>query len=104
MADDIRMRSGPAPLGTAEPAGAPEGGAPFPGRDRVLRRPQLLKLLGIGKTLLYDLIEDENFPEPKALGKRSVGWLESEVLAWVQERPSPSELRQKNSRPRRSAA
>jgi prophage regulatory protein len=49
----------------------------------ILRLPEVLNRVGLGKTTLYSRIAEGNFPGPVSLGGRSVGWVESEVNGWL---------------------
>ena len=53
--------------------------------DRILRKPEVIKTVGLKQTALYELISDGEFPRPIQLSKRSVGWLESEVQQWIKD-------------------
>ena len=53
---------------------------------RVLKLKDVLSKTGLGKTSLYKLINLSEFPKPISLGLRSVGWLESEIEAWIQDK------------------
>ncbi|MBN2701181.1 MAG: AlpA family transcriptional regulator [Methylothermaceae bacterium] len=53
---------------------------------KILRRPEVLDRVGVGRTTLYDLIKNEGFPEPRKLGGRAVGWIEEEVNEWIASR------------------
>lgn len=53
---------------------------------RVLKLKDVLHKTGLGKTTLYKLISLSEFPKPIGLGLRSVGWLESEIEAWIQQK------------------
>jgi prophage regulatory protein len=53
----------------------------------VLRLPRVLGKSGLGKSSLYNLISSGQFPRPFSLGGgRAVGWLESDVNAWIEAR------------------
>ena len=54
--------------------------------DRVLRWPELQHKVGYSRSNVYCLIDQGHFPPPIKLGARAVGWLESEVNAWIQDR------------------
>ena len=54
--------------------------------DRIHRLPSALDITGMCRTSLYNALADKDFPEPVRLGKRAVGWLESDLMAWVQTR------------------
>ncbi|MEO8314974.1 MAG: AlpA family phage regulatory protein [Pseudomonadota bacterium] len=51
--------------------------------EAVLRLPQVRQITGLGRSSIYAMEASRNFPRRLKLGPRSVGWLESEVLAWV---------------------
>lgn len=57
--------------------------------DRILRRPEVQKLVGLSRSSLYDRIASGDFPRPVKLGglnSRSVGWPESLVRKWIDDR------------------
>ena len=49
----------------------------------ILRRPQVEARTGLSRSTLYQYIQGGLFPRPVSLGPRAVGWLESEVNAWI---------------------
>jgi prophage regulatory protein len=51
----------------------------------IIRKRDLLKKVGCGNTTLYEWLK-KDFPKPIRLGSNSVGWLESEIDAWLQSR------------------
>lgn len=51
--------------------------------DRVLRLKQVREMIGLSRSTIYRSIALGTFPAPIPLGPRSVGFLESEVRAWV---------------------
>ncbi|MCM0608385.1 MAG: AlpA family transcriptional regulator [Ideonella sp. WA131b] len=54
-----------------------------PSTPLILRRPQVEQRTGLSRSTLYQYIQDGQFPRPVSLGARAVGWLESEVNAWI---------------------
>jgi prophage regulatory protein len=54
--------------------------------QRVLRRQEVLDIRGDTTATLYADMAEGRFPRPIRTGKRSVAWLESEMLTWQQER------------------
>lgn len=54
---------------------------------RVLTRDEVTERLGIGRTTLWRWERDGRFPSRRQLGPSRVGWLESEVDAWLASRP-----------------
>lgn len=53
---------------------------------RLLRLPEVLYLTGLGRSTLYRLISDGQFPTQITITLKSVGWLEQEVQDWIKER------------------
>ena len=64
---------------------------------RILRRAEVLRYVGLGKTTLYELISREEFPRPVQLGPRAVGWRAEEVEAWLDSRQYVSSAAQEAS-------
>jgi prophage regulatory protein len=54
--------------------------------DGYLRLPPVKATTGLSKATLYRLMDEGHFPRPYSLGARAVGWLASEVEAWVKSR------------------
>ena len=51
---------------------------------KILRLPAVIDKTGLSRATIYLKISKKAFPSPISLGERSVGWLESEVEAWIQ--------------------
>ncbi len=49
----------------------------------ILRRKQVEARTGLRRSSLYDQIRRGEFPAPVPIGRKSVGWLESEVADWI---------------------
>ena len=58
--------------------------------SRIIRLPEVMDRIGLGRSTIYDKIASGCFPEPLSLGARSVGWWESEVNEWLASRPRVS--------------
>jgi prophage regulatory protein len=56
------------------------------GPKRMLRLRRVLDITGLGKTTIYQLQADGNFPMRVQLTAHSVAWVEEEVLAWLARR------------------
>jgi prophage regulatory protein len=54
--------------------------------ERILRLPEVMKNSGLSRSSVYNQIRDGFFPRPVLLGKRAVGWRESEVAAMISAR------------------
>lgn len=52
----------------------------------ILRRKQVEGKTGLSRSTLYELIKAGKFPPAVPLGCKSVGWVESEVNAWLAEK------------------
>ncbi|MCB1633832.1 MAG: AlpA family transcriptional regulator [Xanthomonadales bacterium] len=64
---------------------------PYYAAIRIIRRCQLETLVGLKRSTIYDKLNpkspryDPTFPKPIRLGGNSVGWVASEVEAWLQQ-------------------
>ena len=56
--------------------------------ERLIRLRAVIEKTGLSKTSVYRLSSDPNsdFPAAVRLSQATVGWLESEVDAWIQSR------------------
>ena len=52
-------------------------------RPRILRLTEVTKTTGLSRSTIYELMKAKNFPQSLKLGLRSVGWVQSEIDAWV---------------------
>ena len=57
---------------------------------RILRLPQVEARTGISRSSIYARVAKGTFPPPIQLGPRAVGWIESEVEAWIREQIAAS--------------
>lgn len=53
----------------------------------IYRKKVVLEKFGISETTLRRWMQDEEFPRPKQLGPRAVGWVADQVGAWLEKRP-----------------
>ncbi|MEX2950106.1 helix-turn-helix transcriptional regulator [Serratia fonticola] len=59
---------------------------------KILRLPAVVKKIGIARATIYDWVNpkspryDSTFPRQIPLGKKSVGWLESDLEQWLSDR------------------
>ena len=53
---------------------------------KVLRLPDVIARVGLKRASIYQRIQMGIFPKPVPLGARAVGWLEHEIIAWLNER------------------
>jgi len=52
----------------------------------ILRLPEVKARTGLARSTIYLRMSEGAFPEPISLGARSVGWIESEIDAWIARR------------------
>ena len=60
--------------------------SPPPRSHRILRWPELKNTVGYSRTNIYYLMQKGDFPQAIKLGGRAIGWLESEVNEWINDR------------------
>ncbi len=53
---------------------------------KILRLPQVCKVTGLGRSMIYQLESARRFPCRVRIGARAVGWVESEVQRWLADR------------------
>lgn len=51
--------------------------------NRILRRREVLALVGIGQSTMYDWMARGEFPRPVVLGPKMVGWREGDIADWL---------------------
>ena len=51
-----------------------------------LRMPMVVRMTGLGRSTIYRLIADRQFPSPVKLGRRAVAWRRSDLDRWTQTR------------------
>lgn len=53
---------------------------------KLVRLPEVKEITGLSRSSIYLKISQGLFPKPILLGQRSVGWIETEISEWVNER------------------
>lgn len=69
--------------------------------DRLLRRREVQEATGLSRTALYRLIAANDFPAQVRLSINTVGWLRSEVDAWIAGRVAASRAGKPSTKARR---
>lgn len=54
--------------------------------NKIIRIKEVLNRVGLSKSSLYSYISQGKFPRPCKIGLRAIGFMESEVNAWLEER------------------
>jgi prophage regulatory protein len=52
----------------------------------ILRLPQVISEVGLSRSAIYQRITEDSFPKQINLGGRAVGWLASDIQAWIKSR------------------
>ena len=52
-----------------------------------LRMPSVMQLTGLGRSTIYRLMAQQQFPCPVRVGVRAVAWRRSELAMWSETRP-----------------
>jgi prophage regulatory protein len=53
-----------------------------------LRRPEVEATTGLSRSSIYAMMDAGDFPRPIRIGKRAVAWPQSEIEAWLANRPT----------------
>ena len=56
--------------------------------DTINRLPAVKQFSGLGKTSIYQGVAAGTFPAPLKIGPRAVGWLTSDLVQWLNSRPT----------------
>lgn len=56
----------------------------------ILRLPEVKTRTGLSRSTIYLRISEDRFPKSVSLGGRAVGWIESEIDAWLEQRIAQS--------------
>jgi prophage regulatory protein len=70
--------------------------------EKIIRLQAVKARCGLSRSTLYNRMAAGEFPSPVALGARAVGWVESEVNAWIADRINAS--RKGGTNPKSQAA
>jgi prophage regulatory protein len=54
--------------------------------EQVLRARDVVRVTGLSRQSLWRLYKAGEFPPPRQLSARSVGWLYSEIVQWLRDR------------------
>jgi len=58
--------------------------------NAILRLPIVKARTGLSRSTIYLQAAEGKFPKPLSLGARAVGWLESDIEAWLASRVAKS--------------
>jgi len=59
--------------------------------NKIIKRLNGVKsMVGLSRSTIYALMKSGQFPKSIPLGERSVGWLESDISAWIDSKVAAS--------------
>lgn len=56
------------------------------GVARLIRLPEVMSRVGLGRSTIYRWMSEGKFPKPVQLGGHTVAWVEDEVEKWIAEK------------------
>ena len=59
-------------------------------KNIILRLDAVKARTGLSRSYIYLLITENKFPKQVSLGARAVGWVESEIDSWIEDRINES--------------
>jgi len=60
---------------------------------KVLRVAEVIEKTGLARSTVYKYVDLGMFPRPISLGGKSVGWIDSEIHEWLQEKQIERDMR-----------
>jgi len=63
--------------------------------ERLIKLSEVMRRVGIGKTMIYKKIKEETFPRPYKISPFAARWSEREIVAWIAEFKSGFEGKQR---------
>ena len=59
---------------------------------KILRLPEVKSQVGLSRSAIYARIAEGNFPKQVNLGGRAVGWEETSIQSWINQRLAASRM------------
>ena len=56
--------------------------------DRLLRRREVEEITGLARSSIYRYMQEGDFPRPVRVGPAAVRWRESDIVRWLESRPT----------------
>jgi len=57
---------------------------------KIIRLNEVKVITGLSRSTIYLRMAEGNFPQQISLGSRAVGWINSEVIDWIEQRINES--------------
>lgn len=58
--------------------------------NKIIRLPAVKEKTGLSRSSIYLRMSKDEFPKSISLGDRAIGWLETDIEQWIDERISAS--------------
>ncbi len=58
--------------------------------NKIIKLHEVIQITSLSKSSIYSFISNNGFPRQISLGPRCVGWVESDVEAWICDRIADS--------------
>lgn len=58
--------------------------------QKLIRRHQVEDVTGLGRSAIYALMAQGEFPRPIRISQRAVAWRESDIAEWIEQRSTKS--------------
>jgi prophage regulatory protein len=68
---------------------------------KILRRREVERFTGLRRSSIYEGMSDGTFPRAVTIGRKSIGWLEPEIIAWQEQRIAQRDVRSIRPQPQR---
>lgn len=53
-------------------------------QSRLIRLPEVMDRVGLGRSAIYQRMRDGTFPRSRSLGSRCAVWIEDEINDWIE--------------------
>lgn len=53
---------------------------------RIVRLNTVMDMVGLSRSSIYRRLDNGSFPKPVDLGSGTIGWVENEIISWIDER------------------
>ncbi|MCC5993756.1 MAG: AlpA family transcriptional regulator [Rhodobacteraceae bacterium] len=54
---------------------------------QILRMREVIQRIGLSRSTIYKLMENNDFPKPMKLGSQAIGWRDTDIETWISNRP-----------------
>lgn len=54
-----------------------------PVAERLIKLNEVCRRVGLGKSMIYEMIKEERFPRPYKISPFASRWSETEIVAWI---------------------